>query len=644
MDDLSKIKVLPILDHENSTLFDTEAQYIVPLYQRAYAWGEKEILQLIHDIYYMNPSDDATYHLGSLIVSRCGDEYEVIDGQQRLTTLFIILKCLWEKGALPRDITNALRFSCRDKSNYTLKNLSLLDPDKQIEENIRAGRAIVLSELNKPDFSIEQFVTNLKKVILYRIEVPENTDLNRYFEIMNTRGEQLEQHDILKASLMSFLTDPQEQAVFADIWDACSDMTGYVQMHFKTDMRAKLFGPDWNWLPDFEHLADLVTDEGKTDVQNVTIHHIIRDDFSIARYDGVNDNSDRVRFESIIDFPYFLLHVLRVFAERKGIVSCNESVLIDKLLDDKKLTQAFERVVSGGIMDGRPICEQTDTFTREFIKCLLQCRFLFDKYILKREYVNEDTEGKWSLKELFVSNQKKKKTAYYAETNFGEHEASSKGRTQRIIMLQACFRVSYTSPKIMHWITQLLCWLNEDHFIHLDQLGQFEIESEKIAKHEVKTGFLDKCQQSTPVRYNMGVNTPHIVFNYLDYLLWKEAVQNGTGADFVFEFRNSVEHWFPQHPSENSFGQWSHEEGLNNFGNLCIIQRSTNAKFSNMAPEAKKSTFEDMIKKGSLKLRRMAAMTTGQDGKTANTYWRECACFRHEQEMLEKLIAACEKQ
>lgn len=62
--------------------------------------------------------------------------------------------------------------------------------------------------------------------------MPENTDLNRYFEIMNTRGEQLEQHDILKASLMSNLRDAAERRLFAAIWEACSDMTGYVQMHF----------------------------------------------------------------------------------------------------------------------------------------------------------------------------------------------------------------------------------------------------------------------------------------------------------------------------------------------------------------------------------------------------------------------------
>ena len=46
--------------------------------------------------------------------------------------------------------------------------------------------------------------------------------------------------------------------------------------------------------------------------------------------------------------------------------------------------------------------------------------------------------------------------------------------------------------------------------------------------------------------YEMGVNTPHIVFNYLDYLLWKDNVEKYN--DFSFEFRNSVEHWYPQTP------------------------------------------------------------------------------------------------
>lgn len=96
----------------------------------------------------------------------------------------------------------------------------------------------------------------------------------------------------------------------------------------------------------------------------------------------------------------------------------------------------------------------------------------------------------------------------------------------------------------------------------------------------------------------MGVNTPHIVFNYLDYLLWYYDREGY--SDFTFEFRNSVEHWYPQNPSEGTFEQW--KDGVDQFGNLCIIQRNVNAKFSNMSPEAKKSTFKNMIAKGSIKL------------------------------------------
>lgn len=48
--------------------------------------------------------------------------------------------------------------------------------------------------------------------------------------------------------------------------------------------------------------------------------------------------------------------------------------------------------------------------------------------------------------------------------------------------------------------------------------------------------------------YTLGVNTPHIVLNFLDYLLWEKdsEKENPNYNDFVFEFRNSVEHWYPR--------------------------------------------------------------------------------------------------
>lgn len=75
--------------------------------------------------------------------------------------------------------------------------------------------------------------------------------------------------------------------------------------------------------------------------------------------------------------------------------------------------------------------------------------------------------------------------------------------------------------------------------------------------------------------------------------------------------------------------------GVNRFGNLCIIQRNVNSKFSNLSPESKKGTFGAMIGSGSIKLRIMA------ESLRSNTQWRDQDCAAHEQEMLEILRSAC---
>ena len=136
-----------------------------------------------------------------------------------------------------------------------------------LQESIKQGINIIHSKFVSDNIDIEEFKKQLEKVILFRVEVPEGTDLNRYFEIMNTRGEQLEQQDILKAKLMSSLNN-SEAEVFAKIWNACSEMNGYVQMHFDTDSRRVVFGRRWDdCYPNF-NTKDLFNSELKTIVSN----------------------------------------------------------------------------------------------------------------------------------------------------------------------------------------------------------------------------------------------------------------------------------------------------------------------------------------------------------------------------------------
>jgi len=589
------IQELRILDDE--TLFDKEVHYVIPRYQRAYAWEDKEIVQLIDDI------NDSTgdYYIGSLVVAKVKDKvetYEVVDGQQRLTTLYLLLHYLVSRGDLEGEVGKTLSFDCRPNSNYTLTHIQDLlskekpfaDDEDRLEQSILNGLKAIDQKFTTGDaIDVDAFIERLMSVILYRIEVPEHTDLNRYFEIMNTRGEQLEQHDILKAQLMDYLSDrKKEQEFFSRVWSACSDMTGYVQMHFAKAEREVIFDGGWNRMPsdkwtDFKACLDM----GQRADREVSVKDIIEPNFRVEEADGLlEDDKAPIRFESIIGFPHFLLHVLRAFLEVGG-ASWNGKKKLGDQLDDKNLLTDFQKVISYGSIGAKPVKEHRALFARRFILFLLSSRFLFDKFIIKREYRGDDQDGVWSLKELCTSGAKKNKRPYYVNTRLcypNEWEKTYAPRNKECLMIQSALRVSYTSPKVMHWITELLVWLFNNNKTERYKLTD---EAERIAAEAVKDNFL------AAGNYELGVQTPHVVFNYLDYLLWKEDKEKY--KDFVFEFRNSVEHWYPQHPSEGTFEAW---DGIDTFGNLCIISRSVNSKFSNLSPESKMKSYKKMVQKG----------------------------------------------
>ena len=633
---------LPIIK-KNNTIFSLVKEenliYEIPLYQRAFAWTEKEIKQLIEDIFDFNGDN---YFIGSLVVAKNERNYEVIDGQQRLTALFIILNCInWYqkenniKSFPILNIPKTLRFSCRDKSNYTLDKIdevinsnSKLKDEKLIADEIQSGITIVKeifgSKTLIKDFDFNKFRTNIEKVILFRIEVPENTDLNHYFEIMNTRGEQLEQPDILKALLMDYLplsTVNNDREIFSILWDAISDMNGYIQMHFdyskvekKQDPITKeektiisnreiVFKESWDEVP-----SNKWEDYKSVQVKNkylgeeLTIDTIIsKENFKPIDYTEVEE--DRIRFESIIDFPHFLLHALKIFITKYSI-KLSEDKQVGKLLDDKKLLTEFKNVFeSGQISDFNGTSEEYKEFlSKSFIMLLLRLRYFYDKYIIKREYVlnkgnnfqNED--GEWSLQKI-----KYNESSGYKNVEFDSTFDKNKEINKEILMIQAAMRVSYTSPKVMHWITYVLTYLITNDI----NPEKFSAYCEDYVKKAVTKNFIAKYSRDNP----LGVNTPHIVFNYLDYLLWK----NDKTKEFEFEFRTSVEHFYPQNPSEESFSKWKdvnkeckdNKDSVNIFGNLCLLQRNINSKFSNLSPTSKIGSYENVFEHCSLKLRLM---------------------------------------
>ena len=83
----------------------------VPDYQRAYVWGKDEISELIDDVNYASQHNpDGQYFLGSMVLRKATrtiddvsfEEHELLDGQQRLTTLMLILACIRDRATNPQ--------------------------------------------------------------------------------------------------------------------------------------------------------------------------------------------------------------------------------------------------------------------------------------------------------------------------------------------------------------------------------------------------------------------------------------------------------------------------------------------------------------------------------------------------------------
>lgn len=583
-----------------SELFEG-AYYEVPIYQRNYAWEAAQIDQLLEDI----ESVEEDYFLGNLIVNQKANAgYEVIDGQQRLTTLYLLERYLGMPFA-----QDALRFEAREKSNHTLAEIDKEKGEDQAPEILK-GYKIINDYFQKGQSSeggLEQkktaFKEKLKKVRMIRIQVPKKIDLNHYFEIMNTRGEQLELHEIAKAKMLSQLTDTLDKKLAVVIWESCANMNGYVQMNFSTDERSRIFSEDWSGLSskvtDFASLKEVYqsvnNEEQEMGAQENSL--VLSKILECREKTNIQDRKEEQankRFESILSFPNFLLQVNAVMSKKKND---------DASLDDKY----FMKNLAQNWKDETSVCA--------FLFSLLKCRVLFDKFVLKREYNGGYSESReWSLKKI----KKEKGNVQYAGT-FGEES-----HNKQIIILQSALRITYTSPKTMHWVSLVLsmCWENEDTCV-LEVLEQYAKEKVREANYQEVKGF----------------EFERIVFTYLDYLLYRDGYDyNGKTViksfadDWKFQFRSSIEHFYPQHPAEGE--EWDSSE-LNCFGNLALITVSGNSTLSNLSPAEKYKENSEIIQQ-SLKLKIMAKMMN--ENKNENE-WTPALAKEHENEMFEKLSA-----
>lgn len=223
-------------------------QFVIPVYQRNYTWtAGKEVAQYLEDLTNVLSGDQKNHFLGILIyldtpLDSFTREFSVIDGQQRLTTTFIILyaiKALLKEAGDLKSIENlegqylTNPFASTDKVKYKLKPLvaddevyqkiveEKFDEIGESESNVYTNYLYVigrLRELIKAGHTANDILMALNKLYVVCVPVSEDDNAQKIFESINATGVKLTASDLIRNFiLMDLQSDVQEQ-YYKDYW------------------------------------------------------------------------------------------------------------------------------------------------------------------------------------------------------------------------------------------------------------------------------------------------------------------------------------------------------------------------------------------------------------------------------------------
>lgn len=237
---------------------DKKSDFLIPDYQRPYAWTEAECQTLWDDIFEFSfPGDDVTkfnadeeYYLGSIVTFKNeNNKKEIIDGQQRLTTLMLLLrafyckfgnmkdeksiqtkdiisKCLWKTDEFGKPDMNELKIDSEvatdnDKEEFLsiLKNGDANNLKSKYAENYRFFQKKINQFLDEyPSYFAFFPIRILNNCILLPIEAEDQNTALRIFSTLNDRGKPLSDADIFKAQFYNFFEENGKKKEFIDQW------------------------------------------------------------------------------------------------------------------------------------------------------------------------------------------------------------------------------------------------------------------------------------------------------------------------------------------------------------------------------------------------------------------------------------------
>ena len=235
-------------EHPIRKIFSDDFVFIIPLYQRPYAWTKEEAGELLEDLLTFLGDGNETidelnpYFLGSIVLIKSEQPAaEIVDGQQRLTTLTILLAALraslptehandlttflYQKGSLIAGTPNRYRLTLREQDAdffkvyiqnegginklKELNSADLMESQKLIKENAHLFLQRFQAIGEQCCIRLAQFI--ITQCFLVVVSTPDFDSAYRIFSVLNNRGLDLSLTDILKADIIGKIPQQQKQ-------------------------------------------------------------------------------------------------------------------------------------------------------------------------------------------------------------------------------------------------------------------------------------------------------------------------------------------------------------------------------------------------------------------------------------------------
>lgn len=310
---------------------NNSTQFVIPIYQRNYVWEKKNVEQLLNDIERMIPfiNDESVFHFfGSVVYidtlhKGSFSEWTIIDGQQRLTTIFLLLQAL--KNIYPESfkvISKKYLLNDEDIINtdneldrYRLKPLVSDDnvyvkiannefDDMTLEEkgsNVFKAYTTIKSKLNewKDKYDIDTILTALDKFRIVWIQLGKNENPQQVFESINSTGVNLTAADLIRNFVLMNKDDETQTRLYNDYWKNIEFK--YVDTkNLKEFFRYYVSIKERNTIADRE-VYEKFKNEYKKLLENMTEDEILNNILNYAKYYYfIKDNNNDIEIETAL--------------------------------------------------------------------------------------------------------------------------------------------------------------------------------------------------------------------------------------------------------------------------------------------------------------------------------------------------------